>query len=540
MDQLLALPGLGYLIGAARFIIMLSVLIFVHELGHFVVAKLCGIYVATFSIGFGRRLFGFKWRETDYRISVVPLGGYVKMIGQSDMPEQPGEELDPDEVACPDHMRFDAKPVWQRIAVSAAGPAVSLGFGIVVYWFMYMTGVPMPRGMADTKIGYVEPESPAQVAGIQTGDRIVTIDGYAPKDWEDLHLTIIGVGEHPVTMEVENPEGLVRTVQVTPELAEGQNLVAIGVTFYEEYTVEDVLPGEAAARAGLREGDTIVGLRAPDGVLLPATRLQDLVREHIAEPITFELMRAGERLALPVTPERAVTIHGLETDGTTVLAVNAQGWPDVPRRQLPRSGDRVIAINGRPIAEDDAMMILSALGEDAGARVPVQFERDGRAWTLLLTTEARGIIGIRYSTDMEVYQYGALEAVPHAVERFATTIYQTVATIRFLLKGSVSTKELAGPLGIMMISEQVARVGWPYYLSLVGMITINLGILNILPIPVLDGGNVMILLIEGIRRRPLSDKAMYYVQHVGLVFLVFLMVFVTFNDIRRGIEAIFG
>ena len=156
LESLGNLGDLSFWISIARFILMLSVLIFVHELGHFAVAKWCGIYVSTFSIGFGKRLWGFKIGDTDYRISALPLGGYVKMIGQSDMPDDPEIEPDPEELACPPEKRFDAKPVSARLAVSAAGPFMSLAFGIVVYWVMYMVGVPLPKGMAGTTAA-VEP-----------------------------------------------------------------------------------------------------------------------------------------------------------------------------------------------------------------------------------------------------------------------------------------------------------------------------------------------------------------------------------------------
>lgn len=540
MDAVLSLASLSFPISVIRFLAMLSVLVFVHELGHFLMAKLFGMFVPTFSIGFGRRLAGFKIKETDYRLSVIPFGGYVKMVGQSDMPEDPDAEQDPDEIACPDHMRFDAKPIWQRIAVNAAGPLVSMGFGIVVYWAMYVTGVPMPRGLMETKVGYVEPASPAMTAGIHAGDRVLTIDGYTPVDWEDLRLAIIGAGQNTIPVELEDEQGQRRTVEVTPHMREGESLASIGINFHEEFRIEEVMAGQPAAHGGLEAGDVVIGLRDPAGAAHPTSALQQLVRDHVAEPITFEVVRNDEHLLLRITPDRLITIAGLETDGAEVLGVDPAQWTTVARDQVPQAGDRVTAINGRAISAEDPMVMLAALGEEAGTRVPIELDREGRTWTVMQITEERGIVGIRYGTDVELYQYGVVDALPKAVARFRTTVRQTFQTIGYLISGSVSTRELAGPIGIAVVSEQAAKVGWPFYLHLVGIITINLGVLNILPIPVLDGGNIMILLIESVRRRPLSERAMYYVQHVGLVFIVFLMVFATYNDIRRGIEAIFG
>ena len=419
------------------FAFALGVIIFVHEFGHLIVAKAFDVRVTAFSLGFGPRLGGFRRGETDYRISAVPLGGYVKLGG-----EQPDE-------ATGDPREFLSKPRWQRVLVYLAGPAMNVILAVVLIAIVFMVGTVIPN-LPDMPavVGGVDPGSSAAAAGLQEGDRILAIDGKAVDNWPDVTFALITSPERPVALTLER-DGRSFQATVTPVKDEkygSGDLAGIFPRLLPSITV--VEKGGAAAQAGLKAGDN---LRAVDG--RPVTDIQEFVKyisERPAVPIRLELFRAGE------------------TVGVTVVPADVDG---------------------------------------------------------------RGKIGV----GIGFYQrYGPLQAFVQSARYNVQIVRQT-----FIVVGKIFTRELsaksalAGPIEIAAQSGEAARTGFRYLIYLMGFISISIAIVNLLPIPILDGGQIFILLVEGTMRRDLSLRIKEMVAQVGFVIIVLLMLTVIYFDISK-------
>jgi regulator of sigma E protease len=423
-------------------IIVLGVLIFVHEAGHFMMAKLFRVRVIVFSLGFGKRLFGFRRGGTDYRISVVPLGGYVRMAG--DTPEE-GRDGAPDE--------FLSKPKWQRFLILVAGPVMNLLIAVTFVAALDMVGT--PSIVLHPVIGEVAPNKPAARAGLRAGDRIVAIDGEPVDDFEDVKLVVSTHAGTPLRVDyVRNGQRLTTTLTPAREQSEFGLVGRAGIgVFYDP--VISVLPKTPAERAGLRQGDRI--LAAGGKPVAQLTDLVPIVAAAKGAPIPLLIERGGQRLALTL-----------------------------------------------PAAKDDP--------ED----------------------QLRGIVP-RY----EIRKLALVPALQDSVKENVKMVRIAFMTIGRLLRAEGSVKELSGPISIARISGAALRLGWKSVLTLMAMISLQLGIMNLLPIPVLDGGHIMILLIEGIVGRDLSLRVKERIQQVGFAALATLMIVVLYNDVitnmlRRG------
>jgi regulator of sigma E protease len=343
-------------------VVILGVLIFVHELGHFLVAKWAGVTVLRFSLGFGPKLFGFKRGDTEYRLSAIPLGGYVKMLG-----EDPGDEVEEENRAT----SFSDQPVSKRIAIVLAGPSSNFLLAIIIFAFIYaFSGIPQ----LTTEIGSVSADSPAEQAGLQAGDRVVTINGQAIDHWEELSGLIEKLGEQPLSLQIERA-GESSTVMVTPRVTEVKNIF-----------------GEPVRRA-------VIGITA-----------------------------SGKISVKEANPAYAVYYSFVQT------------W--------------------------------------------------------------------------------------HLSKLF-------VVTVGKLLEGVVSVKTLGGPILIAQMAGQQANEGLLHLVHFLALISVNLAVLNLLPIPVLDGGHILFFTIEGLLGRPLGQRKIEWAQKAGMLVLIVLMIFVFYNDIMR-------
>jgi regulator of sigma E protease len=421
------------------FIIVLGFLIFAHEAGHFFVAKLFRVRVLVFSFGFGKRLFGFRRGPTDYRVSLVPLGGYVRMAG--DTPEE-NQPANPDE--------FLSKPKWQRFLILLAGPLMNIIIAIVfVAGLLTMGTETLSIG---TVVSSVTPGKPGAVAGLQPGDRIVAVGGEAVDNFDDLKMAISLQAGTPLRVEyVRN--GVHHTTTLTPE-RENTDLGPIGRAFiypYQPTIVGRVMPDSPAARAGLRLGDRII---AANGRPTP---------EYPAFTEIFEAAKNGP------------------------IALDVQRGASTLRVTLP------------PAPPDD---------------------RNG----------FRGFI-----PPTEVHKYSVGTALAESVRQNWKMLRYAFITLGRLVRGEASVKELSGPLSIARISGEMLRRGWVEVVSLMAMISLQLGIMNLLPIPVLDGGHIMILLIEGLFRRELSLRVKERIQQVGFAVLAALMIVVLYHDVITNV-----
>ncbi|MCB1055127.1 MAG: RIP metalloprotease RseP [Acidobacteria bacterium] len=422
-------------------VVVLGVVIFVHEAGHLLVAKLFGVRVETFSLGFGRRLWGFKRGGTDYRVSLIPLGGYVKMSG-----ELPGE-------GSSDPADFTNKPRWQRFLVYLAGPAMNAVLSVTLIALVFMWGISVPATQAlPARVGLVQEGSSAAAAGIVPGDRIVEVDGDPMAQWDDVQVLLMTAARDRVKLLIERGEQQF-TATVTPQpIPETSLRDTAGIFPEQRLNVTFVESGSPAAAAGFKSGDR---LEATDGI--PVTSPQkfiEYVSQHPGQPIKVSVLRDGQELVLPVTPR--------DEGGSGKIGVGIGAY---------------------------------------------QKYSPGRAF----------VESVRFNLGI---------------------VKQTVLVVQKIFTRRVSAESaLSGPIEIARISGSAARVGLPDLIYLMGFISISIGFLNLLPIPVLDGGQMMLLTIEGVIRRDLPMRAKDLINQVGFVLVMLLMVMVLFFDLKKNIPS---
>jgi regulator of sigma E protease len=461
--------------------LVLGVMILVHEWGHFIAARIFGVRVDVFSIGFGPRLFGWKRGATDYRVSALPLGGYVRMAGQDpseiDSPHStaiPGREKDEKTYASFPQVRalvegvptiaravatdeLVSKPRWQRAIISFAGPLVNLIFPVLLLTVYFVTvGIPYPAYQdKPVQVAAVPANSPAAAAGLRAGDRVVAIEGEQNPDWEQVEKVLAKLTPNSkLSMEVEDA-GTRRWLTLPvdqKDLEQPDRLLGFAPILP---VLEDVVPGYPAQRAGLKENDLIV---AVDGKKIRWWgEFTERIRGSNGKPVALDVERKGQLLHLVVTPQDATNDRG-----ETIYQIGVQ------------------------VHEDTA---YKRVGFPEGAR-----------YAGLVTVEK---------------------------------IKETASIVGRLFSGRVSLKQLQGPVGISRAAGQAARKGPLAIISLMVLISVNLGILNLLPIPILDGGHILLLGIEGILRRDMSLAFKERFVQVGLVFLLVVFAIVMYNDVVR-------
>ncbi len=422
------------------FVFVLGVLIFVHELGHFLMARRIGVRVLTFSLGFGPKLVGFRRGDTDYCICIIPLGGYVKMAGEN-----------PDEARTGGSDEFLSKSKWQRFQVLVMGPVMNLALAFIVSAIVLYQGAQVPAFHQEPVVigGFIDP-SPAQAAGLQKGDRIISLDGRNVDKWEDFWMLIAGKAKRNVAVLVERA-GRPVTLQAVPAAQGKFELGDLGVLPVMHPEIVEITPGSPAQEAGLQRTDVILAAAGERDVT--NTRLIELIKAHEGRPMTLEIKRAGQVQQISVTPRQM----------TGAVMMGAQ---------------------------------LSA------------FE---------LRTVNPGPFEALKMSAIQNWNWGK-------------TIVQTLGG---LFTRETSVKQLMGPVAIAQVSGAAAEQSWLSLFSLMAMISLNLGLLNLMPIPVLDGGHIAILALEGVSRRDFSMKVKEKMLLAGFVLLLMLMVTVIYNDLTR-------
>lgn len=436
MEQLI-----NILTSLLAFIFALGVIIVVHEAGHLLMAKAFGVRVLTFSVGFGKRLWGFRRGETDYRVSAVPLGGYVRLGG-----ENPDEATD-------DPREFLNKPRWQRVLVYLAGPAMNVVLSIVLFAALFMVGIQV-MSIPETPpvVSGVQEGSSAAAAGLKRGDLIVKAKGKAVETWEDLFYTMAGSPEQPVPLEVRR-EGSTLAVTVTPGRVPRLDLGDLaGIIPSLRPQIVEVIAGQPAAAAGFK------------------------------------------------------------------------------------AGDEIRAVDGQPILDQDSF--IEIISQRAGQQVEVLVVRDGRDLTLPVTPRdegGSGKIGVRIGFFQ---RYGPAQAVVQSVRYNVQTVEDIFTVLGKVFSRELSAKgALTGPIGIAAQSGQEARKGFKYLLHLMGFISISIAVMNLMPIPILDGGQILILLVESVIRRDLSLRLKEVISQVGFVLILMLMLTVIWFDLVKYMPA---
>ena len=422
------------------FIFVLGVLIFVHELGHFLMARRIGVRVLTFSLGFGPKLLNVHRGDTDYCISAIPLGGYVKMAGEN--PEDPRTGASDE---------FLSKGKWQRFQVLVMGPVMNILLALVVMTIVLYQGAQLPAfEQQPVVIGAFTDRSPAPAAGLKVGDRVITVDGDPVDTWEQFSMAIVSKANRQVSI-VYVRDGRPGTISLVPA-AQGKFEVGdVGIQPAVHPEILAVTPGQPAAQAGLQQGDVVLG--AADESNISRDRLVTLIKSHEGQPLPLVVRRGGSTQTVTVQPRKL---------GAAVMI---------------------------------------------GAQLSV------------------------YET--RTVEPGFFEAVQLSFAKNWEWTSLIVQTLAGLFTHETSVKQLMGPVAIADLSGTAAEAGGIALFSLMAMISLNLGLLNLMPIPVLDGGHIFILALEGLARRDFSMRVKEKMLLAGFVLLLMLMVTVIYNDLMR-------
>ncbi len=421
------------------FLIVFGILVFIHEFGHFFAAKLVGVRVEVFSFGYGKRLFGFKKGGTDYRISLLPLGGYVKMLGEG--LAEPGKTLEPDD--------FMAKNRLQRFLVFVMGPVMSILLAVVIMAGLNMVGVTTPRYQEEAPvIGWIEPDSPAARSDLKTDDVILAVNGRKTPTWNDVEIAVGTKPNRLLSLEIQR-SGRVMNVPLTTESRTKYEMGYAGFFGKILTQVQMVSPGSPAEKGGLQAGDVILAI---NGEPVYFYRFVEIIEANPEQECAFLVDRGGREVALSVTPRR-----------------------------------------------------------------------EGKV----------GKIGVMQTAQSVLKKYAFFPAIGQSLKENARLTFLVIDFLKNLFTGQASAKQLSGPLEIANFSYAALKMGFLSLMSWIALISLQLGILNLFPIPVFDGGQIFVLAIEGILRRDLTPKARQIWMQIGFAVFIVLIGFVILNDIAK-------
>ncbi|MFS4458818.1 RIP metalloprotease RseP [Bdellovibrio sp. HCB2-146] len=531
------------------FVILLGILIFVHELGHFLVARWCGVRVEVFSLGFGKKILKYKKGDTTYALSIIPLGGYVKMFG-----EQPGENIS----EADKKVSFTHKNVWQRIAVVLAGPLMNFFFAILIFFAVSMAG----EDAKTPVLGDVPANSAAYTAGFRSGDKLINVNGKAINTWEDFQ-NILGLKEATdlrLDVEVQREgTGEKATFAVTAKPEANPNPLSSfdyvgnveGIAPYSAGTTIGVLDSSPLKALGLKTGDTLLSI---NGRKVAYWRELDTVLGQISpkEALTLEVAGADKPSVLTLAPMASIQKYSLSSLGLESSELYLSRVMEGSPAQLAglREMDRLVSINKVTLQkwEDVINNIKSFDGKNP---VALTVLRDGKVLDLNITPkmttqmtasgteEKRYTIGITPIVNMAapelmiVKASNPIEALVRGTERTWDVSVMTVMSFVRLFQAKISPKNIGGVISIGQAASETFKVGWTQFFQMMAVISVNLFILNLLPIPVLDGGHLVFYVIELVKGAPLSLRKMEVAQQVGMALLMSLMIFALFNDFTR-------
>jgi regulator of sigma E protease len=440
----------SFLTAVVSMAVVLGFMILIHEFGHYAAAKAFGVRVHVFSIGFGKRLWGFRRGDTDYRISALPLGGYVKMAGENPLEARTGT---PDE--------FMSHPRWQRFVIALAGPVMNILLAVVLLTGVFMVRYERPEFFDQPAvIGSVADNSPAAKAGIEAGDRIIRIDGVHNPDWEDVLLKVMESPKQAINLAIERGNQILEK-QVQPDALTSEDSDPVGWEPEQTIMVAELEPDMPALKAGLKVNDQILAINGTP--VRARLAIRHYLEHNGTKPVNVSVLREGKEIHLTMTP--------VEKEENGVKGV----WLG-------------FLMSGPPIRVEK-LPFPKALAES--------LERN---------------------------------------KRFSLLI---VDLVRKMVERKVSIKQMEGPIGIARATGEAAREpGWTPLLDLTAMISLNLGIFNLLPIPILDGGVILLLIIEAVIRRDISIRIKERIYQTAFVFLILFAAVVIYNDLMKALPGI--
>jgi regulator of sigma E protease len=424
------------------FLVVFGVLVFIHEFGHFFTAKLVGIRVETFSFGYGKRLFGVRRKGTDYRVSLFPLGGYVKFLGEGELFSEGGKVTLP-----PDH--FLAKTRWERFLVMVMGSVMNIFLAVFILAIVNMVGVTVPAYQDEKPvIGYIEPGSPAGKAGFRLDDEIQSVDGEKVQTWGDVELAVGSKPDRLITVSIRRAD----EVQEIRFRTEKRTRYALGYAgFMGKFLtqIRSVTPGSPAEKAGLRPGDIIL---SADGRPIYFFQFIEYLEKNPNRELEFMVDRQGETVRVRVTPRL-----------------------------------------------------------------------EGKV----------GKIGVGPDAQSVEKKYGFIGAFAQSVRDNTRNAFLIIRFVRDLILRRAPTQQLGGPLEIARVSYMAWQMGFLAMLGWIGLISLQLGVINLFPIPVFDGGQIFVLALEALFRRDFSPRVRQVWMQIGFVIFIFLIVFIILNDIAK-------
>ncbi|MEB3766515.1 RIP metalloprotease RseP [Acinetobacter sp. MD2] len=440
-------------------ILLLGPLIAIHEFGHYWVARRLGVKVLVYSIGFGPKILNWTSKKTgiQYRLSLLPLGGYVRMLDERE------GEVKPEDAA----YAFNRQPVWKRFAIVAAGPVINLLFAMLLFWILFLP----KQEQLNTRIGKVLPDTAAAVAGLKTGDKIVTIDGKQTPTWEALNFALVDrAGETGEIMVQAEHQGSLKNFSLP---------------------IHQFLKNQA---------------------------------DSPFESVGF----------LPYRPHITPTISELSVDGAAI-------------RQGMKAGDIIVAIN--QVKTPDWFDVVDIVQKSPEKLLNIQVLRHGQLVNLSVMPQGKrdnmgnvtGMLGVKAATEKVVVpesykqtiQYSPLQAVEKAVQKTGEISGMILNSMVKMVRGLIGLENLSGPITIAKVAGQSAEMGWQTFISFMALMSVSLGILNLLPIPMLDGGHLIYYVIEAIRGKPVSEQVQLIGFKIGMVLLGSMMILALFNDFMR-------
>ena len=528
------------------FIIVIGIIVFVHEFGHFIVAKMCGVYVDTFSLGFGPRILWIKIGETEYRISAIPLGGYVRMAGQVDVPEEYDKELSERYKDIPAYRRYDKKSVPKRMAIIVAGPLMNLLFALPVACLLLFTGINEPLNIEVTTIGNIIPGSPAQISGLIPGDKILAIAGHKIYTWNDvIYQTRNRIGTKTSITYDRNGREII--AEINPVLDEEKGFMGIGISRMDRAQIGGITSNSPADKSSLQIGDVVDRIL---GIKTSELSINELTKEILKHP-NQKLMLGIKRFPPIRYASQSNTFTSTNVFVTTKRAGKIEHITIIPRTRIiyceedtptnfqAKTGDEILLVNGRKISTEQLFEYIANLSK---GKAILTVERTlGRIAKSKITTNLNvnivdvGQLGVMFIPARQRILHHPLNALKESPDRAMEKVEETFQILKMLIQRKLGLNALAGPVGIARITGAAARSGFDVLLNFVLLITVNLGILNLLPLPVLDGGHLALLTAEGIYRKPLPLKFVLWYQKIGVFLLLALMGYVIYNDIIRWI-----